>query len=128
MEEPQDLDDEDELEIREDEERVPLCLLLATSLFKLKKNLVGYAELLCKRSLIHPFTEFDKRVAWRNEGFKTSGKIVQIATALLRHLGLPVETKMSYMAACERGFRCLCCHHGPDSRNLSWPELVSIVS
>jgi len=108
----------------EDEDRIPTHLLLATSLLMHGRQLTSYAELLRKRALESYSWVRDTRVAWDQEKIESSGIIVIIASNLLGHLHLPVETTMAYMAACGNVFRCLQCFHGRESRVMKWPELV----
>ncbi|KLO06477.1 hypothetical protein SCHPADRAFT_689290 [Schizopora paradoxa] len=125
------IDDEQHLELLEDPiedmDRIPSCLLSATSLFKYGGHrLEDYTEILHIRPLA-------RRRIWstRDDGWSTdktdvvsSGGVVSMASFLLKQLGLPEDTSMSYMLACGTDFRCLTCSRASQTWSMTWAELV----
>jgi len=120
------IENDDEREIEEGQDRIPICLLSATAIFKHDDYgysiFDSYTEILRKRTLT-PSSWVEAR-AWGEAGVNSTGAIVATASLLLAHLRLPKETTMSYMLACGCDFRCLRCSRISGELSMTWPKLV----
>ncbi|KLO04424.1 hypothetical protein SCHPADRAFT_754861 [Schizopora paradoxa] len=122
--------DNDELQLddaTEDEDRIPTCLLFATSLITGGLDRVeSYTRLLYRRSIVHFNLVTGGGSAWRFDKERCSIRYhsVTVASRLLKHLQLPEKTSMAYMMACGTDFRCLTCLRASKATSMTWFELV----